>query len=354
MILDIFFYISFIIISFIFIYFGKNKLLKPNNTNLEYHKISVIIPARNEEKNISKILKSIINQSYKPYEIIVVDDSSTDKTPNIVKTFKDVKLIRLNEDPPKGWNGKTWAIWNGYKNSTGDYLLFLDADVELSNNAIEILINKYMQTDGLISVWPYQKLEKFYEHLVFLFNIIIVHGSNMIRSKKPSGAFGPVILTSRKNYELTGGHEVIKDSVLEDIKLGKLYVKNNINVSNYLGNKIIKFRMYPNGISQLFEGFTKNISSGSTSGGVINLIIALIWISAIFHLFFTFKSIYLLYYFTIVFMLFLISKNLGDFKWYDYFIFPVHLIFFAITFFYSLYRKLFLHTVIWKGRNIDV
>ncbi|KAF2956717.1 glycosyl transferase [Marinitoga sp. 38H-ov] len=350
-----FFYFSFIILSLIFIFNGKRKLLNHNINTNQYQKISIIIPARNEEKNIAKILYSIINQCYKPYEIIVVDDSSTDKTHEIVKNFIDkgfeVKLIRLNSDPPKGWNGKSWAIWNGYLNSKGDYLLFLDADVELNKNALEILINYYMKTNGLISVWPYQKLEKFYEHLIFLFNIIIVHGSNMIRSNKPSGAFGPVILTSRKNYELTRGHEAIKDSVLEDIKLGQLYVKNNINVSNYLGNNIIKFRMYPNGLSQLFEGFTKNISSGSISGGFINLIIALLWIFSIFHLFFTFN---ILYYFTIVFLLFFISKDLGDFKWYDYLIFPVHLIFFAITFFYSLYRKIFVHTVTWKGRNIDV
>lgn len=96
----------------------------------------------------------------------------------------------------------------------------MDADVEPEEGAIEVLVEIHKKHPGLISVWPYQRFERFYEHLNLVFNLMIVCASNMLGfpSKRPKGAFGPVILTSRRDYMKTGGHAAIKDSVLEDHK----------------------------------------------------------------------------------------------------------------------------------------
>lgn len=323
------------------------------------YSISVIIPARNEEKNIAKILNCLRNQSLKPNEIIVVDDNSTDNTYEIASQFEGVKCIRLEEEPPKGWVGKPWAIWNGVRASKGNLLIFFDADVEPEPFALEILVNIYNKYGGLISVWPYQSFEKFYEHLTAVFNILIIYAGNMIGFpfKKPSGAFGPVILTTRKDYEYTGGHFAIKDSVLEDIKLGKLYVEKGISVNNFLGDGVIKFRMYPNGFKQLFEGFSKNMSFGASTGGILSFLFALVWISGYFSSFSNFN--YPLPYIALRYILmsslfYLLLKPTGKYKFYDALFYPVHFTFFMVVFIHSLYQALLVRKVTWKGRKIDV
>ncbi|MEJ2618211.1 MAG: glycosyltransferase family 2 protein, partial [Ignavibacteriaceae bacterium] len=112
---------------------GKNKNIFSNRF------ISVLIPARNEESNIKDCLLSVINQNYTNFEIIVLDDESSDNTYEIVNDIsannKKVKLLR-GKPLPAGWLGKNWACSQLAENSTGDILLFIDADVNLSDNAI--------------------------------------------------------------------------------------------------------------------------------------------------------------------------------------------------------------------------
>ncbi len=362
--MKVFIFISFLLLSFFYIYHGRKRVLHlkisdPKNLSdvAPSAKVSVIIPARNEEKNLMKLLPLVLTQTQKPFEIIVVDDNSSDNTFEIASSFKDVKVVRLAENPPNGWVGKSWAIWNGYLNSSGEYLLFLDADVEPSKELIRILIEKHKEYGGLVSVWPYQRLEKFYERLTLAFNLMVIYASNNLGfpSKIPSGAFGPVIFTSRKDYEFTGGHEAIKDSVLEDIKLGKLYVKHKISVTNFLGNHTVKFRMYPLGLKQLFEGFSKNMSSGATTGGFVSFAVALVWMSAIYSSIANlFNLSGLISYIIISILIYLMAKPTGDYRWYDAILYPIHYLFFLIVFFYSLYLTLFKKQVYWKGRKISV
>lgn len=235
----------------------------------------------------------------------------------------------------------------------------MDADVEPEEGAIEVLVEIHKKHPGLISVWPYQRFERFYEHLNLVFNLIIVYASNMLGfpSKRPKGAFGPVILTSRRDYMKTGGHAAIKDSVLEDIKLGRLYIKNGIKVMNFLGNGIIKFRMYPEGFRQLSEGFSKNISSGALTGGILSFLLALIWISGFYYSFTSFRTPLwwsIMIYFLFSLIVYLLSKPLGDYRWYDAFLYPLHFTFFAAVFFHSLYKTLVLKKVTWRGREIKI
>jgi len=97
----------------------------------EKPKVSIILPARNEEKFIEKCLNSLLNQDYDNYEIIAINDSSKDSTGNIIKKYskKFPKVISVDAKPkPDGWIGKNWACIEGYKKASGDLLLFTDAD----------------------------------------------------------------------------------------------------------------------------------------------------------------------------------------------------------------------------------
>ncbi|QIV79285.1 glycosyltransferase [Fervidobacterium pennivorans] len=357
-------FFSFLIISAFYYYYStqrvlhlKEKAFNDEKLNAENYCVSVIIPARNEEKNLSKLLPLLLDQSVRPYEIIIVDDNSTDNTSVVASSFPNVCVVKLTTEPPKGWIGKSWAIWNGYLNSHGDYLLFLDADVEPSNVFIESLVKIHKKYGGLLSIWPYQRLEKFYEHFTLPFNLMIVYASNNLGfpNKKPSGAFGPVIFTSKKDYQLIGGHEAIKDSVLEDIKLGRLYSEHGLNVSNFLGNHTVKFRMYPLGLKQLFEGFSKNMSSGAITGGWFSFILAILWMFGIYSSMtsiFTFGGI--LRYFVTSIVLYIMAKPTGEYTFYDALLYPMYYAFFLIVFFNSLYLTIFKKEVYWKGRKIDV
>ncbi len=265
----------------------RTRFLEAKSLQNKSIRISVIIPAMNEEHNIGKILNTLKTQNYKPYEIIVVNDHSTDKTESVASSYVDIDIISLKKEPPKGWIGKPWSCWNGYLKSTGDLLLFLDADVELSGEALESLVTEYIKHGGLISVWPYQRFKKFYEHLIMPFNLIAISSINsfsLFQKSNPLGVFGPVILTSRSGYEKTGGHLAVKDQVVEDLKIGKIFLKKGIGVTNILGGEIIKFRMYPKGLKQLFEGLSKNMAFGAIQIGMINFLILCLWFGGIYSL----------------------------------------------------------------------
>jgi glycosyltransferase involved in cell wall biosynthesis len=352
-------------ISIFYLLSIRSKLIHHKRKGLNFklnEKISVIIPARNEEINVGKLLKALIKQSIEPHEIIVVNDNSTDGTASIVEQFskknQKIKLINLLEDPPEGWTGKSWALWNGVQNSSGNLLVFLDADVEPGEKAIEFLAQRHIESGDTISVWPYQRFEHFYEHLTLTANLLIVYSSKNFAflGTKPVGLFGPVIFTSRNDYMETGGHRAVRDSILEDLKLGRLYLTYGKKLSNYLGDGLIKFRMYPGGIRQLLEGYAKNMASGSIFGGFWNFIMAFFWMFGIYlSIFKIFGSVWnILIYITYIFIIFFLSKPLGDYRWYDFVFYPIHFLFFLIVFIFSIFETIFLKQVSWKGRKISV
>ena len=320
---------------------------------------SVIIPAMNEEHNIGKILNTLKTQNYKPYEIIVVNDHSTDKTESVASSYKGIDIISLKKEPPKGWIGKPWSCWNGYLKSSGHLLLFLDADVELSREALESLVTEYKKHAGLISVWPYQRFEKFYEHLIMPFNLIAISSINsfsLFQKSNPIGIFGPVILTSRSDYEKTGGHLAVKNQVVEDLKIGKIFLEKGISVTNILGSEIIKFRMYPKGLKQLFEGLSKNTASGAIQIGIINFLVICLWFGGIYSSFYygLYKSLYLIYYPFYALQIYMLIRKTGDYSFWDALFYPLHFIFFLIVFLSSIFKKFILRSVTWKGRKVNV
>lgn len=341
-----------------------NPRVIPQNLKCKINSgISVIIPARNEEVNIGELLKSLREQREKIDEIIVVDDNSSDKTAQIAKEM-GAKVIQLREEPPYGWQGKAWACWNGFLHSRGSIIVFLDADVRISPDALRNLLCLYKERKGLISVWPYHQIGKFSESFSFLFNLIALFPMRITgvfkKNLKPMGAFGPCIVTSREDYHKTGGHLSVKGSVVEDVMLGKLYMKNGIPVMNFLGWRMVSFRMYPKGINSMVEGWGKNIAIGLSLLDFISFLLLFLWITGaisagffldirrigIFHS----LVLYLLYSFQI----YTISKKIGSFGLIPSFLFPVYFLFFVAIFLFSFSQTYILRRVFWKGRKVRI
>ena len=130
--------------------------------------VSVLVPARNEEKNILKCLNGILNQDYKNIEVIVLDDNSTDNTHEIVKSINSqiIKLIK-GKELPADWLGKNWACHQLAQNANGSYLLFMDADVEIMPSVVSSAVLEIQESNAsLISIFPTQKIKSFGEHLI--------------------------------------------------------------------------------------------------------------------------------------------------------------------------------------------
>ena len=118
--------------------------------NIVLPKVSIIVPARNEEKYIEKCLETLIEQDYSDYEIVVINDSSSDRTAEIIKNYSTTnsRVVYLNAEPkPDYWTGKNWACHQGYLKSTGDLIVFTDADTIHSLTSISLAVNHFLSEE---------------------------------------------------------------------------------------------------------------------------------------------------------------------------------------------------------------
>lgn len=230
--------------------------------------VSVVIPARNEGKNIARCLSSLCTQSYRDFEVVVVDDSSSDDTSERVAEFKRfapwITLIR-NDLLPNGWTGKSWALHLGVEASRGGLLLFLDADVVLYPNAIEKAV-AFLKQHGVhfLSISPKQETESFWEKAVqpVVFDLLeIVYPFCEVNdpSSDKAAANGQFILVDRAVYESIGGHAGVRGEVLEDVALARNVKRAGHNICFTSGNEIARCRMYSS-LAEIIEGWSKNLS----------------------------------------------------------------------------------------------
>lgn len=341
--------------------FRGNTLPIANEKSLPHGRISVIIPARNEESNLPLLFESLSSQTLHPDEIILVDDHSMDRTSAIGNLY-GAKVYRA-PDLPDGWTGKNWAAWNGYLHSDGDTLIFLDADVHLASGAIHTLIAEQRRQGGVISVVPYHKAEKFYEKFAMVFNVlgIFAFASPFERRNSKKGLYGACIVAPRVDYETIGGHESIRSEMLDDLNLGAAFQSAGIRVTNYIGRGLISFRMYSGGMRSELEGFSKGaiLSTASIRGvtltGIILWLIGLLvsQLSVFFVHSANYPSLvvgYVLY--AIQFAYF--NRSAGSFGVLHPLCHFLSTSFFLVVVGYSLYQAVFRKKVIWKGRYIHV
>lgn len=348
-----------------FILFAKFPILKRGEAKDLTYKVSVIIPARNEEKNLGLLLADLQLQDYNIHEVICVDDCSTDNTYNIASSF-NVNILRIYEKP-EDWAGKAWACKVGSEAATGDLLLFLDADVRLNEYAISSLVHEYNKSKSTISLLPYHQMEKPYEEFSLFFNIIQIagNGTTMPSQEHTVGLYGAVILISRTTYDLIGGHGAAQKSNVDDLAIGERLRKLGFPFKLFLGGEAISMRMYGESFKSLFWGWTKNYATGALKANLLILTLAFIWVqSCISIVILFFQSIMsfntseiiicVIFYIFWVLELKRISKKIGNFKVITIVTYPIYLGFFVLVFFISLFKKIFKLDANWKGRKIKM
>lgn len=231
--------------------------------------VSVLIPARNEEKNIVNILTDLRHIQYKNLEIIVFNDQSEDKTGEIVnefaKTDNRIKLID-SVNLPEGWLGKNHACYSLAKNAAGEYFLFLDADVRIEG---EIIARTIAFSDknqlGLVSVFPHQIMKSLGEWItVPNMNYILLTLLPLILVRKTgfqslSAANGQFMFFRAGIYRKFQPHEKMKSEKVEDILIARYFKRNKIKIACISAKNSIQCRMY-NGFGEAVSGFSKNVT----------------------------------------------------------------------------------------------
>jgi len=203
---------------------------KFKNTSKSTPKVSIILPARNEEEFLGKCLESLLEQDYENYEIIAIDDSSEDSTGKIISQYakKNSKIIHVSAKPkPEGWMGKNWACMEGYKKATGELLLFTDADTKHSKNTVSLAVAHLISfnLDALSAIpkmltfdfWTKISLPMISTFLHTRFSALNVNNP----SKKTAYFFGSFFIMKKKTYDEIGMHEGVKHEIIEDGALGK-------------------------------------------------------------------------------------------------------------------------------------
>ena len=232
--------------------------------------ISICIPARNEERNIRACVESVLKQNYPRFEVIVLDDRSTDATPKILRELaaqnKKLKIIR-GSDLPAGWAGKPHALFQASAVALGKWLCFIDADTFLHSKTLSSCHAKAIETKAdMFSIMTFQVLGSFWEKAVMpLIMTALSVGFSPRRVNDPRTkdaiANGQFILIQRGVYQAIGGHESVKASIVEDKAIAERVKRSGYRLIVADGMKAVKTRMYTS-LPEMWEGWTKNIYLG--------------------------------------------------------------------------------------------
>ncbi len=342
-------------------------------------KVSICIPARNEEANILRCVESVLAQTYQNLEVLVLDDQSEDRTPQILKELSgtDSRLKVLSGQPkPNEWLGKPWACHQISKAATGDIFVFIDADVWIEPGSIANAVHALEHHDA-ITIWPQQIMYSFWENIivptVYFSLLTLLPASYVHRSPrwmpkflqpylnpKFVAACGQFIAFNKSAYQQIGGHRRVQNQVVEDMELARALKNSGLNIRMYNGIDAVYCRMYTS-YSEIWSGFQKNFLAGFGNPfefifmGIVHALFFLmpivtlitglelgdnttVWLSAIILALFTIQR-------------FILNQWFGWNKLFA-FMHPLAVLWFQILGISCLYNKVFARNTRWKGRPV--
>jgi chlorobactene glucosyltransferase len=333
----------------------------PDRKPVEFPKVSLLIPARNEEAVVGRLLVGLQELDYPDFEIIVCNDHSSDNTEEILNWFAgDDERIHwfLGEKLHDDWLGKNFACHQLAQRATGKYLIFLDADVELSKNAVTKAVSFFQEKElSLLSVFPQQKIETFSEwSIVPVMNWILQSLLPMIlvqKTKYPSlsAANGQFMMFETDDYRNYEWHSKVRKQNVEDIRLARMVKAEGLKMAVLLGNKDIYCRMYRS-LAEAIMGFSRNIHE--YFGGQRAVMLGF-WFIVCFGPFIVFIS--LGWKFLSLFVLLVVANRLfvasasRQNVVLSVLLHPLQMIGITAIVFYNIFRR-FKKETSWKGRQI--
>ncbi|MXV51853.1 glycosyltransferase [Pedobacter sp. HMF7647] len=328
-----------------------------------YHElVSVLIPARDEANDIVALLTSLKIQDYQHIEVIILNDNSSDDTYTVCREFcsLDSRFKIINgKELPAGWLGKNFACHQLAENATGKYLLFMDADEQIADGAIEAAIHRMRVSRlSLLSLFTNQVTVSLGEKLVvplmhfILLNLLPLRLVRLSRNASFAAASGQFMFFKAEDYRLNKWHEQVKNKVVEDIEIMKLVKSSGYNGEALLANGFVFCRMYKT-FDEAISGFGKNLLAGFN-----NSIAGLL-----FYEFLIFGGqLYTLYYMDVSLLLFaitliilsrvMISLLSGQSVIYNVILHPFQMIALLTVAIISI-KNYLTNRIVWKGRIIN-
>ncbi len=230
--------------------------------------VSTVVPARDEERGIEGAVRSHLSQDYENLEVIVVDDRSSDRTPEILARLakEDARLtVVTGVEPPDGWLGKPHALFEGTSRASGEILLLADADVRYEPSAVSDAV-ALMESRGFdfLALFPRLEMKGFWENVLmaylpvsYFFGPAFLLNSDRQRRFAAGGGAGMVVRTSA--YRAAGGHEALRASVIDDLHLATRVRRAGGRCRMVRADGHLRLRMY-RGFREIYDGFTKNMA----------------------------------------------------------------------------------------------
>ena len=359
-----------LLISFVNLLTLKRLGKFPVSANLP--RVSLLVPARNEAYNIEACARDLLNQNYPDFEVIILDDESTDGTGEILRRVAaaDARVRILRGQPlPAGWLGKNWACHQLSQAATGDYLLFTDADTRHDPLMLRDSIAAALATRAdLLSGLPHQAVKTWSEQLLVpllawsFMAFIPIEMAERVRAAFLSISIGQFLLFRRSAYDAIKGHAAVRDKVIEDFELARKIKKAGLRWRFVDATSRIHCRMYRN-FQEVFDGLGKNLYA--VFGNVF--FFALAW-SALIIAFLEPLSILLLALIGVIFPIKLVLLSilaigqaillwgLTDLRFgfpiKQAALYPVTIVLAVVIGLRSMFAHLFKRGVMWKGRSV--
>lgn len=341
--------------------------------------VSICIPARNEEDVIEHCVTSALKQNYDHFEVLVLDDNSTDRTTHILKQLSGIisNLRHIQGEPkPEDWNGKPWACHQLYQQAKGEILLFIDADVWIEPETLNKTVSELKRYD-MITVWPQQILRSFWERMIIplvyfaLLTLLpskyversprwLPNGLRDLLDPKFSAACGQFMAYNRPVLEAVEGFERIKRSIVDDVEMAKILKAHGYMMRMFTGIEMVYCRMYKDH-HEIWNGFKKNFLAGFDNQvlfilmGVIHFVVFLFPVFTLFYSwYYGLNDILLLSGFAL--LLIIAQRSLID-HWFSWNIFygllhPLSVVWFQILGIVSLIQHHLGIKNSWKGRDV--
>jgi chlorobactene glucosyltransferase len=251
--------------------------------------VCIVIPARNEAESIGGSLAAALAQQYPRLRVVVVDDRSEDATAAVADAIaqKDDRLSVMKIDRlPKGWLGKSHALWTATRGVTDDWLLFVDADCTLRPGAVRAALDEAVRRDvSMLSLWPGHLAQSFWEHMLIPLcaAVMALWFGRANRSRPGSGtafANGQFILIRRVAYEKIGGHRAVRRAIIEDVPLAELASRMGVRCWTAGGRDLVGVRMYKDLVG-VCDGWTRIFVGALRSKTKLALSIGWLWVGSL-------------------------------------------------------------------------
>ena len=265
-------------------------LARQHSPSVTFPMVSILVPARNEEKNIARCVQSLLALDYPSFEVLVLDDQSTDNTRSILEKLSHThsKLMVLDGDPPSGNQvGKNWACSQLARKAQGELLFFTDADTFHQSETLKTIVAALEgeQADLLtgfprqeVHTWGERFLVPFFSWAMLCFNPLAL--AYRLRLPALSGALGQMMLFRREAYLTIGGHEGVSSSIVDDLMLARNIKSYGLRWRVIYIADLISCRMYLNS-RDAFNGFAKNLFA-AFDFRLLPFLFIFIWLAVMF------------------------------------------------------------------------